>query len=140
VEGVYGRRLGSRPWRWDSTLRFFNLQQQSFAPGLDPVTSELYLSTQGTWTLSPLKFADVELGAGWAVSEMIAYNSGSPGHVAFRTGPRSYLSLVMLQRIYVALNVDYYPVNELDSAYENTGTTVADDWEFNLTAGWRFLF
>jgi len=138
-ETVYGRRLGNRPWRWDSTLRFFNLQQQSFAPGLDPFTSEFYLSTQATRILSPVKFADIELGAGWAVSEKIAYSSSAPGHVAFRTGPRTYLALVILQRIYLALNVDYYPVNKLDSAYRHTGTTVADDWEFNLTAGWRFF-
>jgi hypothetical protein len=139
-EGVYGRRLGNRPWRWDSTLRFFNLQEQSFAPGLDPFTGEIYLSTQATWILSPLAYMDVELGAGWALSETFALDSSSPRHVAFRTGPRSYLSLVILQRIYVALNVDYYPVNELGSAYQDLGTTVADDWEFNLTAGWRFLF
>jgi hypothetical protein len=141
LEGVYGRRLGGQPWRWDSTFRFFNLQEQkSLAPGLDPFTSELYLATQATWILSPSKFADLELGVGWAVSETIAYNSASPGHVAFRTGPRSYLGLVILQRIYLALNVDYYPVNEADKAYRDTGHDGGDDWEFNLTGGWRFLF
>jgi hypothetical protein len=25
-------------------------------------------------------------------------------------------------------------------AYRDTGTEVADDWEFNLAGGWRFLF
>ena len=140
IEGVYGRRLGSRPWRWDSTFRFFNIKQQSFAPGLEPWTGEFYLSTQATWILSPARYADLELGVGWALAEKIAFDSSSPGHVAFRTGPRSYLALVILQRLYVALNVDYYPVNELGSAYKNTGTIVADDWEYNLTAGWRFLF
>ncbi|MBW2540672.1 MAG: patatin-like phospholipase family protein [Deltaproteobacteria bacterium] len=139
-EAVYGRRLGSRPWRWDSTFRFFNLEQKSYARNLDPFTSEFYLSTQITRTLSPLTWADVEIGAGWALNEKIAYNSSSPGHVAFRTGPRSYLAFVILQRLYLALNVDYYPVNELDSAYDNLGVTVTEDWEFNLTGGWRFLF
>jgi predicted acylesterase/phospholipase RssA len=140
LEAVYGRRLGERPWRWDTTFRLFNLRRQSFAPGLDPFTGEFYLSTQATRILSPTKFADIELGAGWAVSETFAFNSKSPGHIAFRTGPRSYLALVLLQRLYLALNVDYYPVNEQADAYRNTGTNVADDWEFNLTGGWRFLF
>jgi hypothetical protein len=139
-EAMYGRRIGSRPWRWDSTFRYFNLQKQSFARDLEPFTSELYLSTQFTRTFSPLAFADVELGLGWSMSEMFAYNSRSPGHIAFRMGPRSYLALVLLQHFYVSLNVDYYPVNELDNDYEHLGTTVADDWEFNITAGWRFLF
>jgi predicted acylesterase/phospholipase RssA len=140
VEGVFGQRLGNRPWRWDSTARLFNISHKSFAPGLNPFTGELYLSTQATWILSPTAFADVELGAGWALSETFAFNSASPGHVAFRTGPRSYLALVLLQRIYVALNVDYYPVKEIGAAYRSTGTQVVHDWEFNLTAGWRFLF
>ena len=74
------------------------------------------------------------------MNEKIAYNSSSPGHVAFRTGPRSYLAFIILQRLYLALNVDYYPVNELDSAYDNLGVTVTEDWEFNITGGWRFLF
>jgi hypothetical protein len=139
-EAVYGRRLGSRPWRWDSTFRYFNLQQKSYSRELDPFTSEFYLSTQITRTISPLTWADVEIGAGWAVNEKIAYNSSSPGHVAFRTGPRSYLAFIILQRLYLALNVDYYPVNELDSAYDGLGVTVTEDWEFNITGGWRFLF
>lgn len=140
IEAVYGRRLGGRPWRWDSAFRVFDFKQKSYAHGLDPITSQFYLSTQITRTFSPMTYADVEIGAGWALSEMIAYNSSSPGHVAFRTGPRSYLALVILQRIYLALNVDYYPVNELDSPYKDLETTVTEDWEFNLTAGWRFLF
>lgn len=140
LEGVYGRRLGGRPWRWDSTFRFFNLQEQSLGPGFDPFTSELYLATQVTWIQSPAKFADLELGVGWAVSETVAYNSASPGQVAFRTGPRSFLGLVILQRIYLALNVDYYVVHEVDKAYGDTGVRGSDDWEFNLTGGWRFLF
>ncbi len=139
-EAVYGRRLGSRPWRWDTTFRVFDFQQKSYSRELDPFTSEFYLSTQITRTLSPLSWADVEIGAGWAVSDKIAYNSSSPGQVAFRTGPRSYLAFVILQRLYLALNVDYYPINELDSAYKNLGVTVTEDWEFNLTGGWRFLF
>jgi hypothetical protein len=140
VEAVIGQRLGERPWRWDTTLRFFNLQSQSFAPDLDPFTSEFYVSTQATGILSPTGYLDVELGAGWALSETIAYDSKSPGHVAFRTGPRSYVALVLLQRLYLALNVDYYPVNEKAAAYEGVGTRVTDDWEFNLTGGWRFLW
>lgn len=139
-EGVLGRRIGERPWRWDSTFRFFNLQSQSFGNGLDPFTGEFYLSTQVTRVLSPTRFADVEVGAGWALSETIAFDSKSPGHVAFRTGPRSYLALVLLQRLYLALNVDYYPVNEKGSVYRDSGSRVTDDWEFNLTGGWRFLF
>jgi len=139
-EAVYGRRLGSRPWRWDSTFRYFNLQQKSYSRELDPFTSEFYLSTQITRTLSPLSWADVEIGAGWALAEKIAYNSSSPGHVAFRTGPRSYLAFIILQRLYLALNVDYYPINELDSAYKHLDVTVTEDWEFNITGGWRFLF
>ena len=90
--------------------------------------------------LSPTTFADVELGAGWAVSETVAFDSDSPGHVSFRTGPRSYLALVVLQRLYLALNVDYYPVNEKGGDYRALDTRVTDDWEFNITGGWRFLF
>ena len=56
------------------------------------------------------------------------------------TGPRTTLALVGLQRIYLALNIDYYPVNEVGTEYENTGIKVSDTWEFNLAAGWRFLF
>jgi predicted acylesterase/phospholipase RssA len=140
AEAVFGQRLGEKPWRWDSTFRFFNLQSQSYAPDLDPFTSEFYLSSQLTGILSPTGYLDVELGAGWALSETIAYDSSSPGHVAFRTGPRSYVALVLLQRLYLALNVDYYPVNEKAAAYQDVGTRVTDDWEFNLTGGWRFLY
>ena len=137
VELVYGRRVARTPWRWDSTFRFFNLQQQDFDVDLDPYTSEFYLSTQATRILSPSNLIDIEIGAGWAVSEIVAYNSSEPGHVAFRSGPRSYLGLVVLQRIFVALNVDYYPIKEVDDGYRDG---VVHDWEFNLTAGWRFLF
>jgi hypothetical protein len=80
---------------------------------------------------------DFEIGLGWAASETIAFTSASPGHMAFRSGPRSYLGLVILQRIYVAFNADYYPIKEVDSGYRNS---VVDDWNYNLTAGWRFLF
>jgi hypothetical protein len=137
VEFVYGRRLISSAWRWDSTFRFFNLQEQDFAPDLDPFTGELYLSTQVTRILSPSELVDFEIGLGWAASETIAFTSASPGHMAFRSGPRSYLGLVILQRIYVAFNADYYPIKEVDSGYRNS---VVDDWNYNLTAGWRFLF
>jgi hypothetical protein len=139
-EVVYGLRILRSPWRWDTTFRFFNLGRESLAPGLDPFMGDLYLATQVTRILSPLKFLDFELGGGWALSERLAFNGINPGHVAFRTGPRAYIALVILQRIYLALNVDYYPVVELDPAYRNLGTTVADNWEFNLAAGWRFLY
>ena len=43
----------------------------------------------------------------------------------------------MLQRIFVTLNIDYYPIKNVDSGFRDD---VVDDWEFNLTAGWRFLF
>ena len=137
VELVFGQRLFRTAWRWDSTGRVFNFQQQDYGSGLDPFTSEFYLSTQATRIFSPSDFMDFEVGAGWAASETIAYNSESPGHLAFRSGPRSYLGLVILQRIYVALNVDYYPIKEVGSGYRDSAV---DDWELNLTAGWRFLF
>jgi len=137
VELVYGRRVARTPWRWDSTFRFFNLQQQNYGPDLDPFTSEFYLSTQATRILSPSILYDFELGAGWAASETVAYNSSNSGHVAFRSGPRTSLGLVVLQRIFITLNVDYYPINEVDEGYPEN---VVDDWEYNLTAGWRFLF
>jgi hypothetical protein len=140
LEAVYGRRLGSRPWRWDSTFRFFDLKQKTYAPGLEPYTMELYLSTQITRTLPLMTYADVEVGLGWAIAEMFAYNSASPGHVALRSGPRSYLAFVILQRIYLAVNIDYYPINELDSRYKNLNATVTEDWTANVSGGWRFLF
>ena len=71
------------------------------------------------------------------MSETVAYDSSASGHVAFRAGPRSYMAFVILQRVYVALNVDYYPIKEVGSGYRDSAV---DDWEFNLTAGWRFLF
>jgi hypothetical protein len=43
---------------------------------------------------------------------------------------------VILQRLYVALNADYDPIKEVDDGDRNS---VVDDWEFNLTGGWRFL-
>ena len=137
LELLYGRRIARTPWRWDTTFRFFNLQQQNYDVDLDPFTGELYLSTQGTRILSPSIFLDVELGAGWAASETVAFNSSQPGHIAFRSGPRAYLGLVVLQRIFVTLNIDYYPIKNVDGGYKDD---VVDEWEFNLTAGWRFLF
>jgi predicted acylesterase/phospholipase RssA len=137
VELVYGRRLARSAWRWDSTFRFFNLQSEDFAPDLDPFTGEFYLSTQVTRIRSPSELVGFEVGVGWAAAETIAFSSSSPGHMAFRSGPRSYLGLVILQRIYVAFNADYYPIKEVDSGYRYS---VVDDWDYNLTAGWRFLF
>ena len=137
VEVVYGRRLGRSPWRWDSAVRLFNLERQPFADDINPFVGEFYLSTQGTRILSPSTFFDIELGAGWAVSETVAFNSSESGQVAFRSGPRAYLGLVILQRIFVALNVDYYPIKDVSSGFRED---IVDDSEFNLTAGWRFLF
>lgn len=137
VEVVYGHRLGRSPWRWDTAFRIFNLEKQNYAADLDPFTGELYLSTQGTRILSPSMFFDVELGAGWAASETVAFSSPQSGHVAFRSGPRTYLGLVVLQRIFVTINVDFYPIKDTGDGYRDD---VVDDWEFNLTAGWRFLF
>jgi predicted acylesterase/phospholipase RssA len=139
LEVGFGRRLGERPFRWDSTFRFFNLQNQSFGSGLNPFTGEFYLATQATGILPIASVADVELGAGWAISETVAFNSGSPGHVAFRTGPRASLALVLLQRLYVALNADYYPVNRKANAYRELDARVTNSWEWNLTAGFRFF-
>jgi hypothetical protein len=137
VEVVYGRRLGRSPWRWDSALRLFNLEKRPFADDLNPFVGEFYLSTQGTRILSPSTFYDIELGAGWAVSETVAFNSPESGPVAFRSGPRTYLGLVILQRIFVTLNVDFYTIKNVNSGYQDD---IVDDSEFNLTAGWRFLF
>ncbi len=47
---------------------------------------------------------------------------------------------IVLQRIYVALNVDYYPNVEMRDAYKNTVNPAVTDWEWNLAGGWRFLF
>ena len=140
LEGLYGRRLWRHNWRGDTTLRIFKLGEENYAPGLEPFTSEFNLSTQVTWSTTPSKFFDLELGAGWAVSEIHAYDSSSPGHVALRTGPRSYLGVVALQRIYLALNIDWYPFISLDGDYKDTGTEVADDWNWNIVVGWRFLY
>ena len=85
-------------------------------------------------------FVDMEFGAGWAASETIAMDSESPNQVAFRTGPRVYLGLVGLQRVFVGLNIDYYPINEVGEEYEATGTRVSDNWALNIVVGWRFLF
>ncbi len=137
LEVVYGRRLGRSPWRWDSAFRIFNLEKQNYAAELDPFTGEFYLSTQGTRIFSPSMFFDLELGAGWAASETVAFSSPQSGHVAFRSGPRTYLGLVVLQRIFVTINVDFYPIKDTGDGYRDD---VVDDWEFNLTAGWRFLF
>ncbi len=76
------------------------------------------------------------LGAGWAASETVAFSSPNAGHVAFRSGPRTYLGLVVLQRIFVTMNVDFYPIKDTGDGYRDD---FVDDWEFNLTAGWRFL-
>lgn len=137
LELVYGRRLGRTPWRWDTALRLFNLENQPLADDLNPFVGEFYLSTQGTRILSPSPYLDVELGAGWAVSETVAFNTAESGQVAFRSGPRTYLGLVLLQRIFVTLNVDFYPIKDVSSGYRED---IVDDSEFNLTAGWRFLF
>jgi predicted acylesterase/phospholipase RssA len=136
VELDYGRRLGRSPWRWDSTFRIFNLEKQNFGADLNPFTGEFYLSTQGTRIMSPSAFFDVELGAGWAASETVAFSSPNSGHIAFRSGPRTYLGLVILQRIFVTINVDFYPIQDTGDGYRDD---VVDDWEFNLSAGWRFL-
>ena len=140
IEGMYGRRLWKQNWRWDSTLRFFKLREENYAPGLEPFTNEFNLSTQLTWSTTPSKFFDLELGAGWAVSEILAWDGSSSGHVAFRTGPRSYLGVVALQRVYLAANLDWYPFISKDGNYKNTGTRVADDWNWNIVVGWRFLY
>jgi len=139
-EGVFGQRLGRSTWRWDTTFRAFRIRKDTYNPDLDPWTSEFYLSTQATWILSPTKFVDLEVGAGWALSETIAYNSRSPGHIAFRTGPRSFLALVVIQRIYVGMNIDYYPVIETAPAYQDAFKPAVDTWSWNLSGGWRFLF
>jgi hypothetical protein len=140
AEGWFGRRLGTGPWRWDASARVFRIRQETYAVGLDPWTSEFYLSTQLTRILSAGRFIDLEVGAGWAVSETVAYDSASPGHIAFRTGPRSFLAVVFVQRIYVGMNVDYYPVIDIAPAYANTISPVVTEWQWNLTGGWRFLF
>ena len=118
IELTYGHRLGRSPWRWDSAFRLFNLENQNFAADLDPFTGEFYLSTQVTRILSPSLFFDVELGAGWAASETVAFSSPS-GHVAFRSGPRTYLGVVILQRIFVTMNVDFYPIKDTGDAYRD---------------------
>jgi predicted acylesterase/phospholipase RssA len=140
LELSYGRRLGRSPWRWDSAFRFFNIGSQSFSPDLEPTTGEFYLSTQVTRVFSFSSFVDMELGAGWAASETIALDSESPNQVAFRTGPRLFLGLVGLQRVFLGLNIDYYPINEVGDEYEATGTRVSENWALNIVAGWRFLF
>ncbi len=140
IEGLYGRRLWVQNWRWDTTARFFKLREENYAPGLEPFTSEFNFSSQATWSTTPSKFFDLELGAGWAASETFAWDGSSPGHVAFRTGPRSSLAIVALQRIYLAVNLDWYPFKSVDSDYKNTGTQVADDWNWNIVVGWRFLY
>ena len=61
-------------------------------------------------------------------------------HVAIRVGPRAQLSLVALQRIYLAGNIDYYPLISLGTAYRDTGTEVAEEWNWNIAAGFRFLY
>lgn len=137
VEIFYGRQLGASSWRWDSAFRLFNLEKRSYGDDLNPFVGELYLSTQATRILSPSTFYDIELGAGWAVSKTVAFNSSESGEVAFRSGPRIYTGLVIFQRIYVTLNIDFYPVKEVSSGYQED---VVNDSEFNLIAGWRFLF
>jgi predicted acylesterase/phospholipase RssA len=140
IEGVYGRRLAARDWRWDSTVRFFKIRQEKYTPDLEPLTNEFNVSTQATWVSTPSKFFDLELGAGWAVSEILAWNDSHPGHVAFRTGPRASVAVVALQRVYLAANVDWYPFKWEEGNYQRTGANVADDWNWNIGVGWRFLY
>jgi predicted acylesterase/phospholipase RssA len=140
LEGTFGQRIGGSKWRWDSTFRYFRIQEQSFRLDLSAWTSEIYLSAQATWIASPSRFIDLELGAGWALGETFAYNGPSPGHVVLRTGPRSYVALVALQRLYLAVNVDYYPFMDVESAYRFTVAPVTRNWELNISGGWRFLF
>jgi hypothetical protein len=140
VELTYGRRLLRPTWRWDTTFRLFNLESQSFSPELEPVTGDLYLSTQATRIFSPENYLDFEAGLGWAAVQTVAYESKSLENVALRSGPRSYLGLTLLQQIYLGLNFDYYVVRDVDDKYRATGTRVVDNYELNLAAGWRFLF
>lgn len=139
VELTYGHSLVSPPWRWDSSFRYYRIQEQTYGPNLRPLTSDIYFSSQVTRVFSPTKAIDLELGLGWALSETIAYNSSHPGHVAFRTGPRSLLSLVLFQRLYVAANLDYYPIRVVEPVYEDSANPPGD-WQWNVAAGWRFLF
>jgi hypothetical protein len=139
-EVLYGRRIWNSKWRWDTTFRFFNLGVENYAADLEPFTSELYLASQATWIASPAEYLDLEVGAGWVATETLALNSTSPGHVALRTGPRTSFGLVALQRIYLAVNFDYYPFQYLDSNYRDTGTEIVDDWNWNIVVGWRFMY
>ena len=122
-----GFPLWQPTWRWDSKLRIFKLREENYAPNLEPFTSEFNLSTELTWIHSPSPFFDLEIGGGWVAAETVAYNSSSPGHVAFRTGARTHIALVTLQRIYLSFNFDYFPF------------TFVDDWNWNIVVGWRFL-
>jgi predicted acylesterase/phospholipase RssA len=140
LELTYGRRLPRPTWRWDTTFRLFNLEDSSYSPELEPVTGDLYLSTQATRIFSPESFLDFEAGLGWAAVQTLAHESGSVERVAFRSGPRSYLGLILLQQIYLGLNFDYYTVRDVEDKYEATGVRVVDNYELNLAAGWRFLF
>jgi hypothetical protein len=137
VEIDYGLQLGRSPWRWDSAFRLFNIEKEPLTDDLNPVVGEFYLSTQGTRIFSPSTFFDIEIGLGWALSETVAFDTSASGEVAFRSGPRTYLGLVILQRIFVTMNVDFYTTVNVNSGYQDD---VVDDKEFNLTAGWRFLF
>jgi hypothetical protein len=139
-EGVYGQRLWRSRWRWDTTFRFFRLQRSNYAAGLTPFTGELYLSTQATRIFSPTSYADIELGAGWALADTLAMSGPAPGQVALQTGPRTYAALVLLQRVYVAVNVDYYPWKVVDHPYYLTPNPVVDDWTWSIAGGWRFLY
>jgi hypothetical protein len=140
LEGVYGRRLWGSKWRWDTSFRFFRLNRQNYARNLTPFTGEFYLSTQATRIFAPISFADIELGAGWAASETLAMSGPAGGHVAFRTGPRGYIALVLLQRLYLGVNVDYYPFDQIGSPYDLTPNPVVDDLVWGIAGGWRFLF
>jgi predicted acylesterase/phospholipase RssA len=140
LEGTYGRRLWGSKWRWDTSFRFYRLQRIKYSDDLTPFTGELYLSTQATRIFAPLSYADIEVGAGWAAAETLALSGPATGHVAFRTGPRGYLALVLLQRLYIGVNIDYYPFDNIDARYATTGVRVVDEWEWGVAGGWRFLF
>jgi len=140
VELTYGRRLPKPAWRWDTAFRLFNLGQRSYSPELDPITGDLYLSTQVTRIFSPSTYIDIEAGLGWAAVQRVAYEEGSFEGVAFRSGPRFFAGLTLLQQIYLGLNFDYYFYRDVDDKYLATGLRVADNYQVNLAAGWRFLF
>jgi hypothetical protein len=46
---------------------------------------------------------------------------------------------VFFQRLYVAVNGDYYPIRIVEPAYENSSDS-PHTLQWNIAAGWRFLF